>query len=88
MVWRFHKKLGIKPPYDPVIPLLDTYTEETKMEKTHVPQCSLQHSLQYVEHGNNLDVHQQMNDIEVVAHKHNGMFSSVHFSHSVMSDSL
>ena len=26
MVWRFLKKLGIKPPYDPPIPLLDTYT--------------------------------------------------------------
>ena len=33
MVWRFLKKLGIKPPYDPAIPLLGTYSEETKIEK-------------------------------------------------------
>ena len=29
MVWRFLKKLGIKPPYDPAIPLLGIYPEET-----------------------------------------------------------
>ena len=33
MVWRFLKKLGIKPPYDPTIPLLGIYTEETRVEK-------------------------------------------------------
>ena len=33
MVWRFLKKLGIKPPYDTAIPLLGIYTEETKIEK-------------------------------------------------------
>ena len=33
MVWRFLKKLGIKPPYDPGIPLLGIYPEETKFEK-------------------------------------------------------
>ena len=32
-VWRFLKKLGIKPPYDPAIPLLGIYPEETKIEK-------------------------------------------------------
>ena len=32
-VWRFLKKLGIKPPYDPAIPILGIYTEETKTEK-------------------------------------------------------
>ena len=32
-VWRFLKKLGIKPPYDPVVPLLGIYPEETKIEK-------------------------------------------------------
>ena len=31
-VWRFLKKLGIKPPYDPAIPLLGIYPEETKIE--------------------------------------------------------
>ena len=33
MVWRFLKKLGIKPPYDPAIPLLGIYPEEIKIEK-------------------------------------------------------
>ena len=32
-VWRFLKKLGIKLPYDPAIPLLGIYLEETKTEK-------------------------------------------------------
>ena len=32
-VWRFLKKLGIKPAYDPAIPLLGIYPEETKTEK-------------------------------------------------------
>ena len=31
--WRFLEKLGIKPPYDTAIPLLDIYPEETKIEK-------------------------------------------------------
>ena len=33
IVWRFLKKLGIKPPYDPAIPLLGIYPEETLFEK-------------------------------------------------------
>ena len=38
MVWRFLKKLGIRPPYDPAIPLLGIYLEETRVEKdTHIP---------------------------------------------------
>ena len=32
-VWRFLKKLGIKQPYDPAIPLLGIYLEETKIGK-------------------------------------------------------
>ena len=32
-VWRFLKKLGIRSPYDPAIPLLGIYPEETKTEK-------------------------------------------------------
>ena len=32
-VWRFLKKLGIKLPYGPAIPLLGIYPEETKIEK-------------------------------------------------------
>ena len=33
MVWRVLKKLRIKPPYNPAIPLLGIYHEETKIEK-------------------------------------------------------
>ena len=32
-VWRFLKKLEIKPPYDPAIPFLGIYPEETNIEK-------------------------------------------------------
>ena len=33
MVWRYLKKLGIKPPYDLTISLLSIYPEQTKTEK-------------------------------------------------------
>ena len=33
MVWRFLKKLGIKLPYDPAVPLLGLSPEEIKIEK-------------------------------------------------------
>ena len=33
MVWGFLKKLGIKPPYDPEIPLLGIYPQEARIEK-------------------------------------------------------
>ena len=45
-----------------------------KLKKKHVSYCSLQHYLQWLEHGSNLGVNRQ--------------FSSVHISRSVMSDSL
>ena len=32
MIWSFLIKLGIKSPYDPAIPLLGIYPEETKIE--------------------------------------------------------
>ena len=32
-VWRFLNKLGIKPPYDPAVPLLGIYPEETNIER-------------------------------------------------------
>ena len=38
IVCRFLKKLGLKPPYDPAIPVLGIYPEETKIEKdTGIP---------------------------------------------------
>ena len=42
-VWRFLKKLGIKPPYDLAIPLLGIYPEENKIEKRNrypIARCS------------------------------------------------
>ena len=36
-VWRFLKKLGIKPPYDPAIPFLGIYAEEMKIERHIYP---------------------------------------------------
>ena len=33
MVQRLLTKLGIKPPYDPAVPLLAIYSEESKIEK-------------------------------------------------------
>ena len=32
-VWRFLKKLGVKPPYDPEIPLLGIYIKEIRIER-------------------------------------------------------
>ena len=32
-VWRFLKKLGIKPSYDPAIPVLAIYPEEVRVRK-------------------------------------------------------
>ena len=63
-VWRFLKKLGIKPPYDPAIPLLGIYPEEIKIEKAHVSHCSLHQYLKQLEHGSNLDVHQDIYTME------------------------
>ena len=38
MVWRVLKELGIKPAYNPAIPLLGIYPEETEIERdTCVP---------------------------------------------------
>ena len=36
-VWRFLKKLEIKLPYDPAIPLLGIHTEETRRERDVYP---------------------------------------------------
>ena len=33
VVWRVLTKLGIKPPYDPAIPMLGIHTEETRTER-------------------------------------------------------
>ena len=54
---RFLKKLGIKPPYDPAIPLLDIYSKETKIEKyTYIP-LFIAALFTQLEHGSNRDAH-------------------------------
>ena len=45
-VWRLLKKLKVELPYDPAIPLLGIYPEKIRVQKNHVPQCSLQLCLQ------------------------------------------
>ena len=62
MVWRFLKKLGIKLPCEPEIPLPGIDAEETKIEKRHIyptVHCRTIDSSSEL-HGSNLDV-QQMN---------------------------
>ena len=48
-------------PNNPAIPLLSMSPEKPELKKTHVPQCSLQHYLQQLGRGSNLDVRWQMN---------------------------
>ena len=45
-VWRFLKKLGIKPPSDPASPLLGIHPEEAKVERRLYPtvHCSTNHN--------------------------------------------
>ena len=60
-LWRSLKILGIKPLYDPAISLLGIYPKETRVEKdTCIPLFSPA-LFTIVEHGSNLDAHQQMN---------------------------
>ena len=61
MVWRVLKKLGIKPPYDPAIPLLGIYPEETKIERdTSIPLFTAALCI-IAKHGSNRAIHRQMN---------------------------
>ena len=59
-VWRFLKQLEIELPYDPAIPLLGIHTEETRIERDITPMFITALFI-IAGHGNNLDVHQQMN---------------------------
>ena len=60
-VWRFLKKLGIKPPYDPAIPFLGIYPEENKIEKDTCTPMFIAALFPVARTGSNLDVHQQVN---------------------------
>ena len=63
-VWRFLKKLGKKPQYDPAIPLLGIYPEETKIEKDTCIPLFTAALFTMPRNGSNLDVHQQTNGQE------------------------
>ena len=57
MVWGSLENLGTKPPYDPAIPLLGIYLEETKIEKDTCIPLFTAALFTIARHGRNLDVH-------------------------------
>ena len=60
--WRgFPKKLGIQLPYDPAIPLLGTYPEETIIEKDTCTSMFTEALFIIARTRKQPDVHQQMN---------------------------
>ena len=61
MLWRFLEKLGIKPTYDPAIPFLGIYSEETRVEKDICIPLFTGALFIIARNGSNLDAHQQMN---------------------------
>ena len=73
-VWRFFENLKIELPYDPAISVLGIYPAKTIIQKTHAPQCSLQHYLQQPGHGSKLNAHRI--DKEDVVHIYNGILLS------------
>ena len=64
-VWRFLRKLKIELAYDPAIPLLGIYLDKTIIQKdTCTPMfifVSIAALFTIARHGNNLNVHRQMN---------------------------
>ena len=55
------KKVEIELLYDPAIPCWAYTSRIVELNETHVFRCSLQHCVQYLGHGSNLDVHWQTN---------------------------
>ena len=62
--------------YDPAIPQLGTYPEETIIQKDICTPMFTQHYLQWPGHGSNLDVHQRWIDQEFVVHIYNEILLS------------
>ena len=75
-VWRFFKKLGIKPPYDKVIPLLSIYPEETRVEKDKCIPLFIAALFIIARTWKQPRVHEQTNDKEVVVHVYSGILLS------------
>ena len=61
MVWRFLKNLGIKPAYDPAIPLFGIYPEEMKIERDTCTPVFITALFTIARTWKHLDVHQQTN---------------------------
>ena len=57
MVWRLFKKLRMKPLYDPAIPFLGIYPEETKIERDTCIPLFISALFTIARNGSNLDVH-------------------------------
>ena len=73
-VWNFLKKLKIKLPLDPVIPLLGILSiPKHQFKRTYAPLCSQQCYLQQPSTGNSQSANQQMNGPKTVVHLHNGI---------------
>ena len=62
MVWRFLKKLRIKPPYDPAISLLGIYPEKTIIKKDTCSPMFIAAQFTIVRTWKRPNVHQQMNE--------------------------
>ena len=60
-VWRFLKKLKIELPYDPTIPLLGIYTEETRIETDMCTPMFITTLFTIARNGRKIDIHWQMN---------------------------
>ena len=60
-VWKFLKKLEIELPYDPAIPLLDTYTKEARTERDTCTPVLIAALFTRARTRKNLDVHWQTN---------------------------
>ena len=60
-ILRFLKKLGVKPPYDPTIPLLGIYPEETKIERNTCIPLFIAALFTIARTRKRPNVHQQMN---------------------------
>ena len=59
-VWRYLRNLYIEIPYGTATHSWAYTQTKLCLQKTHAPACSLQQYSQYLRHGNNPNVHQQM----------------------------
>ena len=93
-MWRVLKKLEIELPYDPAIPLLGIHTKETRIERDKCTPMFITALFIIAKTWKQPRCPSADKWIRklwyecICTHIHNGMFSSVQFSHSVVSNSL